>query len=79
MDKKILLKGDGGNQHTLYGKFEVSDETEITVTEESVLKHEEPSGEFAEHNTLSVQEGEWHLGLQVEYNPFSGKIMRQID
>ena len=79
MNKKILLKGDGGNQHTLYGNFEVSDETEITVTKESLLKHEEPSGNFGEHNTLSVQEGEWHLGQQVEYNPFSGKIMRQID
>lgn len=79
MNKKILLKGDGGNQHTLYGNFEVSDETEITVTKESLLKHEEPSGNFAEHNTLSVQAGEWHLGQQVEYNPFSGKIMRQID
>lgn len=79
MNKKILLKGDGGNQHTLYGNFEVSDETEITVTKESLLKHEEPSGKFAEHNTLSVQEGEWHLGQQVEYNPFNQKIMRQID
>jgi len=79
MNKKILLKGDGGNQHTLYGNFDCLDETELIVKSSSLLKHEEPSGKFAEHKTLEVSEGEWHLGQQVEYNPFSGKIMRQID
>lgn len=79
MDKKILLNGSGANQHTLYGKFHFNDDTEFTVDGETLLKHEEPNGKFAEHNTLQVPEGEWHLGRQVEYNPFSGIIMRQID
>lgn len=79
MNKKILLKGDGINQHTLYGNFDTLDETELIVKSNSLLKHEEPSGKFAEHKTLQVPEGEWHLGQQVEFSPFNQKIMRQID
>lgn len=81
--KHTLLKGEGINQHTLYGKFSISENkegyTDLLVAEESVLQHETPSGQFAEHNSLKIEKGEWAMGKQVEYNPFTSKITRVWD
>jgi hypothetical protein len=81
--KHTLLKGEGINQHTLYGDFAI-DETAtdfftIDVKEDSELKHEQPNGSFAEHHTLKVDRGNWVMGKQVEYNPFENSITRVWD
>lgn len=76
-NKHTLLKGEGINQHTLYGDFEI-DEAEafsrLVVTKESVLRHETPIGEYAEHKPLSINKGNWTMGRQVEFNPFENKV-----
>jgi hypothetical protein len=80
--KHTLLVGEGVHQHTLYGKFEIGTQTEFTdvdVLEESLLKHEHPSGKFGEHQTLQVEKGDWVMGKQVEFNPFEQKITRIWD
>jgi hypothetical protein len=73
-----ILKGEGANQHTLYGNINVADDhthfSEVTVNEDSRLRHEEPNGKFAEHNTLKVERGNWSMGRQVEYNPFKQTV-----
>jgi len=72
-----LLKGEGTNQHTLYGEFalkEKEDFSEVNVLEKSILKHEQPDGSFGEHKALEVEKGEWVMGKQVEYNPFRQEI-----
>lgn len=80
---QTLLKGEGANQHTLYGKFKTEDTlepfAEIMVLTDSELRHEKPDTSFAEHNTLRVDSGEWVMGKQVEYNPFSGNISQVWD
>ena len=82
-NKKILLKGEGANQHTLYGSFRTEDTiTEfapVTVEEPAVLRHEQPDGSFGEHNALKVDSGEWVMGKQVEYNPFKREITQIWD
>lgn len=82
--KHTLLKGEGVNQHTLYGDFkidETNDEfTDLVVTKDSLLKHEQPDGSFSnEHQTLKIEKGEWSMGKQVEYNPFTQTIERVWD
>jgi predicted SAM-dependent methyltransferase len=81
--KQTILKGEGANQHTLYGSFSTEDTltdfAEISVKENSVLKHEEPNGNFAEHKGLQVEQGNWVLGKQIEYNPFNATISRVWD
>ena len=81
--KQTLLLGEGKNQHTLYGDFDIEpkakDFAELTVNRTSKLQHEEPNGRFAEHNTLVVEKGDWVMGQQVEYNPFKGSISRVWD
>jgi hypothetical protein len=80
--KHTLLKGEGANQHTLYGDFKVGKQTEFTdvvVENDSELKHEQPDGSFAEHNTLQVEKGNWVMGKQVEYNPFSKQVTQVWD
>jgi hypothetical protein len=84
MQKHILLKGEGANQHTLYGDFQIKDTEidfmDIEVRKESLLKHETPAGTFSnEHQTLAVNEGEWSMGKQVEYNPFERRITQIWD
>ncbi len=78
-----LLRGSGANLHTLYGSFKIDEEqtdfSKISVLQESELRHEQPNGSFAEHNTLKVNEGEWVLGKQVEYNPFKRTISQIWD
>lgn len=82
-NKHTLLKGEGANQHTLYGKFKVddnhSDFADVSVLEDSELRHEQPDGSFAEHNTLKVKKGEWVMGKQVEYNPFKRSVSQVWD
>jgi hypothetical protein len=85
--KQTLLLGEGIHQHTLYGDFKIADDfnnstdtyAEVIVDKESLLKHEHPSGSFGEHKTLVVEKGNWVMGKQVEYNPFSQKIDRVWD
>lgn len=83
INQKTILKGEGVNQHTLYGKFEVEDNhdffSEIQVLENTELRHEQPNGSFAEHNTLKVKKGKWVMGKQVEYNPFKRTITQIWD
>ncbi len=83
MSKRTLLVGEGIHQHTLYGKFsmeeKMSDFSDVLVKEESVLRHEKPNGEFGEHKALKIEQGDWVLGKQVEYNPFSQSISRIWD
>ena len=78
-----ILKGEGVNQHTLYGRFSIdeneTDFAEISVAKDTELRHEQPDGSFAEHNTLKVGKGEWVMGKQVEYNPFKQSIQRIWD
>lgn len=81
--KQTILKGEGANQHTLYGKFKMednhSDFSDIAVLEDSELRHEQPDGSFGEHNTLKVEKGNYVMGKQVEYNPFKGSISQVWD
>ena len=80
--KHTLLKGEGINQHTLYGDFKIGNEedyTNVIVEKESELKHEQPNGKFAEHNGLMIEKGAWVMGKQVEYNPFENTISRVWD
>lgn len=82
IQKHTLLKGEGENQHTLYGEFLISEDVDfarLTLTKGSVLKHETPSGAFAEHNALSLEEGKWVMGKQVEYNPFNREVSQVWD
>lgn len=81
--KQTILKGEGINQHTLYGKFSSEDNhsffNEIDVLSDTELRHEQPNGQFAEHNTLKVTKGKWIMGKQVEYNPFKRSISQIWD
>lgn len=81
--KQTLLLGEGIHQHTLYGKFtseaKLDTFADVDVLEESLLKHEHPNGNFGEHKTLKIDKGEWVMGKQVEYNPFSQTITRVWD
>lgn len=81
--KHTLLKGEGINQHTLYGDFAIEETTEypsLEVTKDSLLKHEQPDGSFSnEHQTLKIEKGDWVMGRQVEYNPFEGRVTQIWD
>lgn len=81
--KHTLLKGEGTNQHTLYGDFlveEVLDFPAVEVKKDSVLKHEQPDGSFSnEHKGLQIERGQWSMGKQIEYNPFEGRITQVWD
>lgn len=83
LKKHILLKGEGINQHTLYGNFTIEENAnlyaELSLNKNGVLKHETPTGEFAEHKSLLIEKGNWVMGRQVEYNPFSQEISRIWD
>lgn len=84
MKKHTLLRGEGTNQHTLYGDFsmeiDVLEFPQIKVGKDSVLKHEKPNGDFSnEHKALKVDKGDWVMGKQVEYNPFKRTISQVWD
>ena len=76
--RQTILKGEGANQHTLYGSFQIEDEptefASISVKADSVLKHEQPNGSFAEHKGLQVDKGNWVMGRQIEWNPFDQRV-----
>jgi hypothetical protein len=82
-NKQTILKGEGANQHTLYGDFKMEDNhpdfAEVIVLKETILKHEQPNGSFGEHNALKVDKGDWIMGKQVEYNPFKQTISQVWD
>jgi len=83
-NKKTILKGDGINQHTLYGEFSIKEEIDdfepIIIKSKTILKHEKPNGEFSnEHKPLIVSKGEWLMGKQVEYNPMKRTISQIWD
>lgn len=81
-NKHTLLKGEGVHQHTLYGDFTIEEKTdfsELSLTEDSVLRHEHPNGSFGEHQPLQIEKGKWVMGKQVEYNPFTRTISRVWD
>lgn len=81
--KQTILKGSGSNQHTLYGDFKTKDKlpdfANISVSKDTILKHEQPDGSFGEHNALKVDKGEWVMGKQVEYNPFKREVSQVWD
>ena len=81
--KQTLLKGEGANQHTLYGNFATEEKetafADIKVNKDSILKHEQPNGAFGEHFALPVERGGWVKGKQVEFNPFSQSISQIWD
>ena len=86
MNKLIILKGEGINQHTLYGTFDYkisethSDIYDIKIKKDTQLKHEKPNGDFSqEHNALKVDKGNWVTGIQIQYNPFDKKNIKVID
>jgi hypothetical protein len=85
LKKHTLLVGEGINQHTLYGDFamdiaERTDFPDVLVRKDSELKHEKPNGAWSnEHKTLKVEQGNWVMGKQVEYNPFSQQVTRIWD
>lgn len=85
LKKHTLLLGEGIHQHTLYGEFVTDvknqdDFRDVIVTENSELRHEKPNHTWSnEHKTLSVVKGNWRMGKQVEYNPWSGDVTRVWD
>ena len=77
--KRNLIKRQGSNIHALEGIFSMEDKpktdfVEIDVIGMSLLKHEKPNGTHAEHFTLPVERGNFVMGRQVEYNPFTQGI-----
>ena len=81
--KQTLLKGEGANQHTLYGDFATEEKetafAEVEVNKNSVLRHEQPNGAFGEHFALPVEHGDWVMGKQVEFNPFTQAVSQIWD
>jgi hypothetical protein len=81
--KHTLLVGEGVHQHTLYGNFLIEEDKKdfvnLSVKEDSLLKHEQPNGSKGEHETLKIVKGKYRMGKQVEYNPFEGTITRVWD
>jgi hypothetical protein len=82
-NRQIILLGEGHHQHTMYGDFEFTAVREelnfLEVKEDSLLRHETPQGEPAEHKTLHIDKGLWVQGKQVEYNPFTRDTTRVWD
>ena len=77
-NRTVLLKGEGENQHVLYGESDVSPGTSyrsVNMKEDGVLMHEDPEGRHAEHRSIRIRKGEWVMGLQVEYDPFPRRNM----
>lgn len=71
---KELATGQTGNKHVLEGKFKEVSVNVIEIQENSYLKHVDVKGNFAEHNTLIIEPGNWVVDFQVEYNPFQMSV-----
>lgn len=72
--RTVLLKGEGENRHVLYGDSVVSRGTSfrsVRMKADGLLRHEDPEGRHAEHWSLRIRKGEWVMGMQVEFDPFS--------
>jgi hypothetical protein len=71
--RTVLLKGEGENQHVLYGESVVSQGANyrgVKMKGDGLLRHEDPEGRHAEHRSIRIARGEWVMGLQVEFDPF---------
>jgi hypothetical protein len=82
-DKRtVLLKGEGENQHVLYGESVVSQGANyrgVKMKGDGLLRHEDPEGRHAEHRSIRIVRGEWVMGLQVEFDPFPRRDSRFED
>jgi len=78
MKSKVFIVGNGGHQHTLYGKFNEKNSA-IICQESCELRHETKNGVKGEHHALILEKGFWQQGEQVEFNPFNGLITRVWD
>lgn len=82
-DKRtVLLKGEGENQHVLYGESVVSQGANyrgVKMKGDGLLRHEDPEGRHAEHRSIRIARGEWVMGLQVEFDPFPRRDSRFED
>lgn len=82
MKKYTVLKGEGTHSHVLEGNFTVKENeisNEYVVTSSGLLKHLTPTGDFGEHFTLSMSPGLYVQGEQLEYDPFTRKLVRTWD
>lgn len=80
--RTVILKGEGENQHVLYGESVVSQGVNyrsVKMKADGELRHEDPEGRHAEHKTIRIRKGEWVMGLQVEFDPFPRRGMRFED
>jgi len=77
MKREIVLKGEGANAHVLEGDFVKTEN--IFKIETALLKHETPTGEFAEHKTLNIPKGYYIVERQNEFNPFDEKVTNIFD
>jgi len=84
--EKVLLVGEGIHHHALLGKFEMDNDKDvktfapIKVLENSLLHHRKPNGTWSnEHKTLPIKKGNWVMGMQIEWNPFSQQVSRVWD
>lgn len=78
MNRKVLLVGEGTHQHVLQGKF-TEDDTILVLDAPCELRHETPTRQKAEHETLQVPQGKWCMGKQIEMNPFTREITQIWD
>ena len=78
-NKHTFIVGNGGHQHTLYGNFHITKDEHIVCKQDCLLKHETKSGAKGEHHTLTLEKGVYRAGIQMEFNPFSGKVTRVWD
>ena len=82
-NKHVMLFGEGSHLHMLHGDFKIDVDAKefstLVVTKDCELRHETPSGSFAEHNTLIIDKGNWAMGKQVEFNPFTREVSNVFD
>jgi hypothetical protein len=77
MNRVIILKGEGVNEHVLEGNFTVESGTKgemYVVDNKGLLVHQTPGGKFGDHHTLPIGKGKWVRGNQVEFNPMDDSI-----
>lgn len=82
--KVIILRGEGANLHELEADVLKYDEkskslSEVHVGPGGLLKHVTPEGDIAEHHAIPMEEGTYHVGRQVEFNPFDQSIGQVFD
>ena len=76
----VILKGEGANQHVIEGDFTRINEKEdrfsefVVNADGCIVHHQDPFGQFAEHNPLPLAKGRWFQCRQVEVSPFDGTM-----